>query len=195
MRVFKYVSIISIAMVIMEGDVMAKSEKNKSSQKWVTFKEVQKGVQVDFPHQPVSLIFDLPYQNTPPTGMLEVISCPTTSGIYLLAILDEPNVTEQSLEPDEFRRLFQDYLISHLFFNPRSFQYHQTFHHASTTYEDFPALSFEFSYDDEDVMKHLEGLAVLKDEKLYCLFSLASDNHFDRKGLKKFLDSATFQLK
>ena len=186
--------VFGISLMLISGGIMAHSPKGEKNVKgayrtsWISFHDSHHHLKADFPHQPIAMNFDLPFQNTPPTGSLDVFSCPTRSGVYMLAIFKSSEIPNEFISTT-FKKQFEQYLISHLFFNPKIFVQNQQFKSTPITRNGLNGHSFEFSYEDEGHVKHLEGMVFLKDHTQYCLFGLAAKDHFNHHELEHFLDS------
>lgn len=178
--------------VIFSGVASMEASHPLMDKEWVTVKDSQEHLEVRFPLQPSHLSFDLPLESSDQLGHLEVFSTPAYHGLFMLSSLYSPLFVGKELHPEEFRKLFYTFIIKRMFYSPKVFKHIKNFEHSKTTFEGLPAMSFSFSYQDNQVPRKLSGLAVLKDKKLYTLFYLAAEDHFDVGVLRKFIDSLHF---
>lgn len=172
----------------VEGGDMAGQMSDFFPEGWVTVKDEAVGIKADFPHRPIEMSFDIPFQNTPPTGRVHLYSVPTRSGVLVLSSLTSKEGAEVWLEKEQLHRFFDTILVPHLFFNPKIFNQEQAFGY-SLHQEDKHLASFYFTFQDHGITKRLEGFAHARGEALYLYFYLGSENEFDRELLKHFSDS------
>lgn len=171
---------------------MAEQSHDPLSQHWVTVKDEETGVFVEFPHTPLEMSFDLPFQNTPSTSRVHVYSVPTQKGLLVFSTFHSSSFQDHQLKKEQLHQFFESVLVPHFFFNPAVFQDHQTFKFTSTQLQGQAAASFKYSFRDHGIVKKLEGMALVKDQTLYVPFYLASEADFDQKILNHFLES--FQI-
>lgn len=182
MKVNLYIGTWSLALLLC-GGLMAE----QLPQHWVTIKEG--ALQADFPHRPIEMTFEVPFQNTPPTGHLHLYSVPIQSGVLVLSTFTSSAVNANWLQKEHLLQFFETTLVPYVFFNPSVFQDHQVFHTQSKQIKGEKAISFQISYEDHNVIKKLEGVATVKTNKLYIYFYLASEDTFDSATLQRFVDS------
>ncbi len=175
-----------LAVLFSIGGLMAEPHLTK---KWMTIEDRETGLRADFPQRPLDITFDIPFQNTPATGHLHVYSVPTKTGVLILSTMTSPSVSVDMLEKSHLKQYFESVLVPHLFYSPKVFQKHQSFKYAPKEVEGQPAASFQFTYQDHDQQKHLEGFAFVKEHHLYTYFYLASEQHFDQNLLQRFVSS------
>lgn len=152
---------------------------------WVTVKDEEAGIKADFPRRPIEITFDIPFQNTPPTGHVHLYSVPTRFGVLVLSSLTSEEGAEGWLEKKKLHQFFEAILIPHLFFNPKIFDQKQAFGYA--LHKDDPHLaSFHFTFQDHGVTKRLEGFAHARGKVLYLYFYLGNEQGFDKEMLRHF---------
>ena len=162
-------------------------------QNWVTIRDEQTGIQVDFPHSPLEMTFEIPFQNTPLTGQIHLYSFPTQTGILVLSIYTSQQLNDNWLKKENFYQFFETILVPHLFFNPAIFYDHQTFTYEPKQINGEKAASFQISHRDQEDVKKLEGIAMIRENTLYTYFYLTSEKSFDQELFKRFLNSVLFQ--
>lgn len=170
--------------LVLSGGLMAE----QLSQKWMTIKDEETGLNADFPRQPLELTFEIPFENTPPMGKVHLYSVPTQTGILVASAFSSPLVNSEWLQKDRLYQFFETILVPHFFFNPAVFQDKQIYTYHPTQIEGKEAASFELTYFDRD-LKKLEGIARVKESTLYIYFYLASETSFDQKMFEQFLQS------
>lgn len=177
------------AALLFSGGVMAQQENSPPFQEdWALIKDSETGIEARFPHSPLEMTFEIPFQNTPPTGYLHLYSVPTQKGIFILSILKSPDLSTP-LQKECFKDFFEQLLIPRLFYYPHVFQEQQVFHY--TPQGEREAL-FEFDYQDHGIKKKLEGKAIWMDQTLCAYFYLASKKDFNQTHLQHFLESVHF---
>lgn len=160
---------------------------------WVTITDQETGLQIDFPHTPLEMTFEIPFQNTPPTGKIHLYSAPITTGIFVLSIFIPSKVTNMEwLQKEHFYEFFKTYLVPHLFFNPAIFYDQQVFNYQPKQIHGEKKASFEISYLDHAIVKKIKGIAMIKNYVLYICFYLTSEKDFNQKMLEHFLKSIHF---
>jgi hypothetical protein len=152
---------------------------------WVAIKDSKDQMEAAFPHAPIEMSFDIPFQNTPAQGRLHVFSCATQTGVYLLCALSIPNIDKKTLEKDAFKKTFEAHLVPRLFYYPQLFKKQQTY---SASKKD-ESLTFRFSYQDKADKRILQGHAAVKGNILYTLIYIATEAHFDEQEWEKFENS------
>lgn len=173
---------------------MAEQLHHPLSHNWVTIKNKEIGLIADFPHQPLEMNFELPFQNTPPQGQVQIYSVPTQNGLLALSTFHSTQLQKEDLKKEFVQWFFEKILVPHFFFNPSVFQDHQVFHFQSSQLDGHPAVHFKISFQDHGVLKKLEGIASIKDHILYVPFYLASETEFDQKILQRFMKSVKFGI-
>jgi hypothetical protein len=168
---------------------MAEESHLSLSQHWVTVKDEKTGLLVEFPRTPLEMTFEVPFQNTPPTGHIHLYSVPTQKGLLALSSFHCSTVDTDMLQKENLYQFFERILVPHFFFNPAVFQNHQVFHFKRIKFDSQEAVSFQFSFQDHEIEKKLEGIALIKKQTLYIPFYLASVKDFDQKILEHFLNS------
>jgi hypothetical protein len=163
-----------------------------SSFNWVAMQDEETGLRAEFPHYPVEMNIELPFQNTPPTGQLRLYSTPMEKGLLALSTFFSPAFNAEGLQKEQLQTFFETVLVPHFFFNPAVFQQHQTYRFRTLEIEGQEAASFQFSFKDHKVLKRLEGMAYIQDQTLYVAFYMASDSDFDQEVFKYFLNSVQF---
>ncbi len=176
------IRLLSIAL-LFNGGVMAQQ------QDWPLIKDAETGVEARFPHPPLEMTFELPFQNTPPTGYLHLYSVPTQEGVFVLSLFKSSDLSSP-LQKETFKDFFEHLLVPRLFYYPHVFQERQKFHYTPQGGE--TEASFEFNYRDHGIEKKLEGRAVWRDQILSTYFYLASKKNFNQETLEKFLNSVHF---
>jgi len=159
------------------------------SEPWVTVKDKTTGLSADFPHHPLEMTFDVPFQNTPPTGQIHIYSVPTHKGLIGLTTYRSDTLTDGHLTKEKLLEFFDTVLVPHFFFNPAVFKDHQVFNYKPAEYEGLKGAEFQFSFLDHQFEKKLNGIGLIKDHTLYILFYLASNKDFDQKILDRYLNS------
>lgn len=159
------------------------------SQKWVTIKNKESGLKVDFPLTPLEMSFDIPFQNTPPEGQIHVYSLPTQKGLLVLSTFHSLKMDSKELTKEKLLQFFETILVPHFFYNPSIFHDHQDFKFKSVHSENGESASFQISFLDHGIEKRLEGIALIKNQTLYIPFYLASDMDFDQTVFDRFLGS------
>lgn len=184
--------ILGLSLFLNRG-IMAEQSHDPLSQNWVTIKDDGTGLKADFPHHPLEITLDVPFQNIPPKGQIHVYSVPTQKGLLALCTFRSSTLKDNELSKESLNEFFETILVPHFFFNPSIFQDHQIFDFTATQFDGHPASSFQFSFQDHEVVKQLKGIALIKDQNLYIPFYLASKNDFDPQILKRFLKSIQIQ--
>lgn len=176
---------IFLALLIIGGFMAAEAHE------WVTIHNDEKGIRADFPHLPLEMTIELPFQNTPPVGDLHFYSAPTQMGLFVLSIWSSPLVDHNWLKKEKFHLFFETILSPHLFYDPNVFRQHQTFEYAIQAEN---AASFRFTYEDHESLKRLEGINIVKGTILYTYFYLAAEDLFDFQLFHRFVDSVHILL-
>jgi hypothetical protein len=187
----------AFALFIIGGGLMAEQSKQSPSpqprsQHWLTIEDDKTGFKIDFPHRPLEMTFEVPFQNTPPRGQIHLYSVPMQSGLLAFSTYHSATVDSNLLQKEQFYQFFETILVPHFFFNPAVFQDQQMFHYHLNELVGKESASFVFSFLDHQVVKKLEGIALLKDQILYLSFYLASEKDFDHEVLHRFLTSMQF---
>lgn len=174
-----------LAWLLSGGFLMAK----QVSPNWVPIKDETIGLQADFPHQPLEMTFDIPFQNTPPLGQIRFYSTPIPTGTLVLSIFTSPAITSRWLQKEKIYHFFEKILVPHLFFDPQIFYHEQTFTHQLTKHQGEKAAFFQISYEDHGTTRKLEGIAKIHKNVFYTYFYLAPSEGFDSEIAKRFFDS------
>lgn len=191
MKINKFIGIWGLLLFI-SGGLMAEQIDPSSPQSWVTIKDDQTGLQADFPHYPLEMTFDVPFQNTPPKGQIHLYSVPTKAGLLVLSTFHSSEIDSEWLQKERLHQFFETILVPHFFFNPAVFQDQQVFNFQMDKIDGQESASFEFSFRDHGTLKKLEGIALVRDQTLYISFYLASEKDFDQEMLNRFLSSIQF---
>lgn len=157
---------------------------------WVALHDEETGLQAQFPHNPVEMNIEFPFQNTPPDGQLRFYSAPTSKGLLALTTFFSSTFNEKELEKEHLREFFEKVLVPHLFFDPSIFKDHQTYHFLPKDQQG--RTPFQFSFKDKGLLKQLEGIALVQEQTLYIAFYMVSKNDFDPEIYHRFLDSIQF---
>lgn len=160
---------------------------------WVAIHDEENGLRAEFPHNPVEMNIEFPFQNTPPKGQLRFFSSPTPKGLLALTTFNSSTFNDIELGEAHLKEFFETVLVPHLFFNPAVFNHHQTYHFQKNDEQE--KASFQFSFQDKRTIKRLEGIAVIHEQTLYVAFYMASENDFDQDVYHRFLDSIQFPEK
>lgn len=139
-----------------------------------------------FPQKPLEMRVELPFQNTPPQGLLKIYSLPTHEGLFALSLYRFPAVNSSFLSKEKMLHFFKTVLVPHFFYDPKIFENHLSFN-VSLKEEGTAHISLHF--EDHGVIKKLEGKGIVKDHTLSIPFYLASENHFNEDVVKEYLDS------
>lgn len=164
----------------IEGEVM----KNPVFEDWVTIKDESTGVEAEFPHVPLEMDVDTPFQNSSLEGHIHLYSLPMQKGLLVLCNF-QSFIHLENISKEGVKRFFEDILIPHFFFDPAVFLEEQTFDFDGNEKQ----ASFIFSFKDHQEIKKLEGKIFKKDNLLYIPFYLSSEKDFDSKLLRRFLNS------
>lgn len=179
---------LGISCLLSRG-IMADQTNQPQAHKWLTVKDEETGVVADFPHQPLELSFDHPFQNTPSQGQVRIYSVPTQKGLLVVSTFHSSTLQSPEVNKELLQWFFEKVLVPHFFFNPTVYQDHQTFNYVPLKAYELQGGSFEISFLDHDVIKKLKGLAVIKDQTLYLPFYLAAEDGFDKQVFDQFLKS------
>lgn len=171
--------------LFLGGNLMAKELLGN----WVTVKDEKTGLQADFPHQPLEMTFEIPFQNTPPIGQIHLYSMPTQSGIMVLCTYASDEIDKKWQTKDKLHYFFESILAPYFFFNPSIFKNKQVFEAHPAEILGKKGVAFDITYSDHGIIKKMEGQALVKEHTLYVYFYLASENHFDYEILNKFFES------
>lgn len=169
-------------------------QSTPSSSDWVTMQDRETGLRADFPHHPVEMNIEFPFQNTPPTGQLRLYSTPISKGLLALSTFLSPTFNVDGLQKEQLHQFFETVLVPHFFFSPSVFQDHQTYNFHIKKIEGQEVASFKFSFKEQRILKKLEGMARIQDQTLYVAFYMASDSDFDQEIYTQFLQSVQFPL-
>lgn len=189
MKISLNILILGLTLFLNRGLMATEQPHPLHSQQWITVKNGETGLLVDFPHEPLETTFEMPFQNTPPKGQIHIYSVPTPKGLLALSTFHSSTHHADKLSKQQLLQFFETVLVPHFFFNPSIFQDHQTFNFESIELEGKEAASFQFSFRDHGVVKKLEGIAVINAQMLYIPFYLASEKDFDQKVFTRFLNS------
>lgn len=170
--------------LLFSGGVMAQ-QKTPSPENWTLIKDSETGLEAYFPHFPLEMTFEIPFQNTPPTGYIHLYSVPTQTGVFVLSIFKSSD-SNLRLQKEIFKDFFEHQLVPRLFYYPHVFQEQQVFsYNPQGEKEAF----FTFEYQDHGVEKRLEGKTILSDQTLYTYFYLSTKEDFNKEELQYFLNS------
>lgn len=159
----------------------------QSSEDWFTISDKENELKADFPHRPLEMNFDIPFQNTPPQGRIRFYSFPLPEGTLILSIYHSKDVGQKSLKKNQFHDFFENTLVPRFFFDPLLFRNKQTYEYELQ--ENNNSATFKFTYVDHEEKKKLEGVAKIKKDALYTFFYIASEKHFDREIFDRFINS------
>jgi hypothetical protein len=162
------------------------------NQNWITFTEPSGHFKVSFPHQPVHMHFDLTKEDHL-SGYLEVYSAAINQGVFMVNIISSPSFKEKDdLSKEFFHSIFYSCCIRRLFYYPKRFKDLNSFKIEQTNIQGYRALNFMTHHSNEPKKEKLSGIAILKNDRLFIIFSIASEN----KGLHPSFDSfiPSFQL-
>lgn len=173
--------------IFLRGGLMAE-QLYSQPQQWTTIKD-ETGLQIDFPHHPLKLSFDVPFQNHPPQGQIDIYSLPIQKGLLGLSTFHSATIHTDWLQKERLYQFFETLLVPHFFYNPEIFQNQQVFNFQLSEFHGEESAVFQFSFQDHGLVKRLEGIALIKNQTLYVCFYLASANNFDPETLKRFLSS------
>ncbi len=176
-------------IIFLRGGLMAEQLHHPLPPLWVTIKDDETGLQIDFPHRPLEMTFDVPFQNSPPQGHIHFYSLPIQKGVLGLSIFRSVTIQSNGLHKEQLYQFFETLLVPHFFYNPEIFRHLQVFNFHPTEFHGEDSASFQFSFQDHGVVKKLEGIALVKNQTLYVCFYLASEKDFDSETLKHFLSS------
>lgn len=185
-------SLLMWGYIFLSRGLMAEQTHHPLPQEWVTIKDDETGLRVDFPHHPLEMTFDLPFQNTPPTGQIHLYSVPIQSGLLVLGTFHSSTVYSDLLEKEKFHQFFETVFIPHFFYNPTIFQNHQIFHFHPNQFNGKESPSFQFFFQDHGATKKLEGIAFIKGQTLYIPFYISSEKDFNTEIFNHFLHSIHF---
>lgn len=101
-------------------------------------------------------------------------------------------MSEDSIQPAAFKDFFYSQLIQRMFYDPQVFKHHQKFQTEKLKWQKAPALHFSFAYDEDNVPKRMEGMAVFRQQKLIILFYLCAEDSFNEELAKQFINSLSF---
>lgn len=180
-------------MLFLSGGLMAEQANSSSSHDWVTIKNSTIGLEASFPHQPIEMTFDLPFQNIPPKGRIHLYSVPIKTGLLVLSTLKSSEINSTWLKKENLKEFFDQILVPHLFYNPQVFQNQQALTYKTEQNKKNESQgTFQIYYQDHGEKKRIEGIALVKGDRLYTYFYLASDKGFDQHLLKQFVESVYF---
>lgn len=181
-------------LFFLSRGAMSEQSHDSLSQHWMTIIDEKTGLSVDFPNKPLEMNFDIPYQNNPPHGHMRIYSLPTQKGLLAVATFHPLTLKNNELTKEQLNHFFEEILIPHFFFDPAAFQNHPTAQFKLIKLEGHTAASFQFSFQDREIVKKLEGTALVKDQILYIPFYLSSEVDFDQSFLNRFLESIRFPI-
>lgn len=161
-------------------------------QDWILVNDAQDHMEALFPYQPSHLTFSIPIEKSEQLGHLEVYSTPIQKGLVMLCILSLPEYQKKEFEAHNFQKTFYNYIIKRMFYSPKLLKNYDNFNHKNTTIEGEPGLEFSFSYLENQLPRHLTGIAILKNSKLFIFFYIAADKNHQKEVMDKFLHSFRF---
>ena len=194
MKINKFIKIWGLILFINGGRLMAEQTQQLFPDPWITIKDDQIGLQADFPHRPLEMTFDFPFQNLPPTGQIHFYSVPTKAGLLVLSTFSSSAIKPEWLQKEQLHQFFENVLVPHFFFNPAVFQDHQVFNFRMGEFNEQDAAFFEFTFRDHGVVKKLDGIAQVHHQTAYLSFYLASEKDFDIEVLNRFLSTIQFPI-
>ena len=159
---------------------------------WISVKDEKTGLRIDFPHEPLNMTFDVPFQNTPPKGVVRLYSVPTQSGLLVLSIFQSSIKAKELLKKEQFMNFFSKILVPHFFYYPHVFQEQQIFEYQNMKIKELSGGIFQISYLDHEVEKKIEGCCAVDGGIFYIYFYLSSADDFDIEILKRFVNSIEF---
>lgn len=188
----RLVIILGLSFFFNRG-LMAEDSHQPIPSNWIVIQDEESGLRAEFPHNPVEMNMEFPFQNTPPKGQLRFFSSPTSKGLLALATFHSSTFNEEEIGKEQLKGFFETVLVPHLFFKPVVFTHDQTydFQHTEEQREAF----FQFSFLDKGILKRLEGIATIDEHTLYIAFYLASESDFDQEVYQRFLNSIQFPNK
>lgn len=155
---------------------------------WITFRHAS-GWHADFSHYPVEMTFDIPFQNTPPTGQLRVYSTPTEEGALIVSNFTSPEVNPDCLSQEKLQAFFDGKLIPWLFCQPALFRDCPLIPLPLPTSKNAPGVAFSLFSRAPHEPRQLEGRAAVVGNTLYVWFYVASEQTFNAATCHRFLDS------
>lgn len=173
----------------LTGGLMADKPLNETAFHWKTFHDKKSGVEIAFPHSPLEMSFEVPYQNTPPRGVFHFYSEPTPAGLFALSIFHSEDVTAEWLNQEKITHFFRKILVPHVFYHPKVFENQQHFDYELIQDGNEQKAIFTISFLDHEVEKKLKGIAIIRNQFLYIPFYLASAKEFDPNLFDHFIRS------
>lgn len=166
---------------------MGERENREISYKWITIKDEATRIQGDFPSKPLKMVFELPFQNTPPEDLVSVYSLPMASGLLVLSTYTSAMDKPKKMSREALFEFFRKVLVPHFFYNPPVFNDHLDFEYLPKIMDGRNAADFKISYLDQNVKKNIEGSSFVNGESLYVYFCLGSAREFDENISSHFL--------
>lgn len=183
---------IGLACLLMMTGGLMEDNKKAAGNEWVTVRDEKTGLQVDFPHEPIEMSFEIPFQNTPPKGTVRLYSVPGPKGLFVLGTFKADEMTKDWLSKEKLSDFLNHVLAPHFFYDPAVFRNEQIFGYRPKEVEGNPGALFQIFYLDHETEKQVEGYATVRDRVLYIYFYLSSVHDFDHERLKRFVNSVKF---
>lgn len=181
-----------IFILFMDGVLMGEERNQETSYKWVTIQDEKTRIQADFPSKPLKMLFELPFQNTPPTDFVSVYSLPSASGLFVLSTYTSAEMKPKKISKEHLLAFFQKVLVPHFFYNPSVFNDHLEFQYEPKVIEGYEGANFNICYFDHHLEKNIEGSSFVSGNSLYVYFYLASAKDFDHEIAKHFVKTVRF---
>ncbi|MDP1879377.1 MAG: hypothetical protein Q8K60_00390 [Parachlamydiaceae bacterium] len=173
----------------LTGGLMADKPLHETPFQWKTFQDKKSGIEISFPHTPLEMSFEVPFQNSPPRGIFHFYSEPTPAGLFALSIFHSEDVSDKWLNQSEIIHFFKKILVPHVFYHPKVFENQQHFDYQLVQDEEEQKAIFTISFIDHEVEKKLKGIAIVRNQFLYIPFYLASAAEFDPTLFDHFIQS------
>jgi hypothetical protein len=179
-----------VLMTNVLGVFMLDATNSYSSPKsWIEVVDSTDGMKASFPHKPIQMNFDIPFQKKASKDHLHIFTSSTKTGVFLLSTLKASFVSDQLLDEKNFKKTFETYFVSPLFYSPQYFQRNQTFSTSYSKFKGKKSLFFQFTYQDKHTVRVLKGFATVKEYTLYTLFYSSSQNQFKDTDFQYFINS------
>ena len=179
-----FLSLVLVAIVY--GGIMSAAE-------WVVVQNKEGQIEISFPQPPAEMSFDLPFLNSPRLGNVHVYCTEFEKNSFILCSLKEEKSAQDFLNPAVFKQIFENKLAPHIFYDPTVLKESTAFDTKPTKIHGVPALLFEMHYVDAGTGRRLRGIALVKNEQLHTLFSVAEEVHFDEKLYDRFFNSLSIE--
>lgn len=193
-QILRYAFIFLVSFI--SGDYAMATSHSSSSNQWIAFMDPSHEFEVDFPHEPVHMQFQL-FPEDSLEGQLDVYTVSLNEGVLMVSVITPRSIQElknNELLGKKFNQFFYSCFARRLFYQPQMFKKNAVFKITPSTYDGYPSSLFSISYWDENQEKHiLSGLIVLKEHHLYTLFYISPDHYKDLALFQHFIQS--FHLK